>query len=31
MNAEWNNGQNEEGTRSKLHWSLGGAEGMSKL
>ena len=27
MNAEWNNGQNEEGTRSKLCQSPGGAEG----
>ena len=27
MNVERNNGRNEEGTRSKLRWSLGGAEG----
>ena len=26
MNAEWKNGQNEEGTRSKLCQSPGGAE-----
>ena len=31
MNAKWNNGQNEEGMRSKLHWSLGGAEEMLKV
>ena len=31
MNVERNNGQNEEGTRSKLCWSLGCAEGMSKV
>ena len=31
MNTEWNNGWNEEGTRSKLHWSLEGAVGMSKV
>ena len=32
---EWmqgqNKGWNENGTRSKLHWSLGGAEGMLKV
>ena len=27
MNAEWNNGQNEEGMRSKLCRSPGGVEG----
>ena len=30
MNIEWNNGQNEEGTRSKLHQSPGGVEGNVK-
>ena len=31
MNAEWNNGQNEEGMRSKLCQSPGGMEGMLKV
>ena len=30
MNAEWNNGWNKEGTRSKLHRSPGGAKGNVK-
>ena len=31
MNAKWNKGQDEKGTRSKLHWSLGGAEEVLKV